>query len=74
MPNKPTKMILKMVYFWTYAHPLYCPSDLRARGFNSCGRSDAHVGRMGTLKTAYWYIRPTLSCRLDTLVGLMGLT
>ena len=30
-----------MVYFWTYAHPLYCPSDLRARGFNSCGRSDA---------------------------------
>ena len=30
-----------MVYFWTYAHPLYCPSDLQARGFNSCGRSDA---------------------------------
>ena len=37
-----------MVYFWTYAHPLYCPSDLQARGFNSvvgpmhC-RSDGHV-------------------------------
>ena len=25
-----------MVYFWTYAHPLYCPSDLQPRGFNSC--------------------------------------
>ena len=22
-----------MVYFWTYAHPSYCPSDLLARGF-----------------------------------------
>ena len=63
-----------MVYFWTYAHPthpLYCPSDLQARGFNSCGRTRCTVGRMGTLKAAYWCIRPTLSRRLD-IVGLMG--
>ena len=24
-----------MVYFWTYAHPSYCPSDLLARGFTA---------------------------------------
>ena len=39
--RKANPINLLMVYFWTYAHPLYCPSDLRARGFNSCGRSDA---------------------------------
>ena len=27
--------ILSMVYFWTYAHPSYCPSDLLARGFTA---------------------------------------
>ena len=53
-----------MVYFWTYAHPLYCPSDLQARGFNSCGWSDAlqvgwarykqHIGASGLLKTVAW--------------------
>ena len=39
------------------------------------------VGRMGTLKTGYWCIRPTLCCRLDTnqqvrwafFVGWMGI-
>ena len=27
------EMNFAMVYFWTYVHPSYCPSDLLARGF-----------------------------------------
>ena len=56
-----------MVYFWTYAHPLYNHVVLTAVVGPMHCRSDGHV------KTAYWCIRPTLSCRLDTLVGLMGI-
>ena len=62
-----------MVYFWTYAHPLYCPSDLQTCGFYSCGRSDCTGGWMGKLKTVYWCIQPTLCCPLDTLLGQMGI-
>ena len=61
-----------MVYFWTYAHPLHCPSDLQAGGLTAVV-GPMHCRSDGHLNKAYWCIRPTLSCRLDTLVGLMGL-
>ena len=46
-----------MVYFWTYVHPLYCSSDLQARGFNSCGRS-MHCRSNGYVQNSI-FVRPT---------------
>ena len=64
-------IIWQMVYFWTYAHPLYCPSDLRARGFNSClgpmhCRSDGHIKNSIMVHPTYFEL--SLGH-----VGLMGL-
>jgi len=63
-----------MVYFWTYAHPLYCPPTYKhvvltaVVGPMHC-RLDGHVKNSIFVHPTY-----TLSCRLDTLViGLMGL-
>ena len=62
-----------MVYFWTYVHPLYCPSDLQhvvltaVVGPMHC-RSDGHVKNSILVHPTY-----TFSCHMDTLVGLMGL-
>ena len=38
-----------MVYFWTYAHPSYCPSDLLARGFTAARWTSGRSARSSSL-------------------------
>ena len=68
-------MKILMVYFWTYAHPLYCPSDLQARGFNSCGRSDGHVKNSILVHPTYFKLslRHVSRSWWAFFVGLMGI-
>ena len=40
---------LSMVYFWTYAHPSYCPSDLLARGFTAARWTSGRSARPPSL-------------------------
>ena len=44
-PNSLSKMYTPMVYFWTYAHPSYCPSDLLARGFTAARLTSGRSAR-----------------------------
>ena len=40
---------VQMVYFWTYAHPSYCPSDLLARGFTAARWTSGRSARSPSL-------------------------
>ena len=48
--NKSNNIALQfMVYFWTYAHPSYCPSDLLARGFTAAKWTSGRSARPPSL-------------------------
>ena len=47
--NNQRYMFFKIVYFWTYAHPSYCPSDLLARGLTAARWTSGHSARPPSL-------------------------
>ena len=69
-----------MVYFWTYAHPSYCPSDLLARGFTAARWTSGRSARPRNCRNLTWPSNNTKinSCRRSDMqfsgcaIGRMG--